>query len=346
MSYFVDLDYVNRISFSLERFHWTQRNKTALFRCPLCGDSEKNKRKTRGSVYYIREFDKFCYKCFNCSASMSFGAFMKIQYPQIYAEYKLDVMKENAGFTQSLAAIEDDKPINTIVEVSQGDIGSSLVCLKDLPDTHPAVVYCLGRMIPRKRFQDIHFTDRFADVVCKLDANQLAKKIPNDSRIVFLMKTKDDRIIGIQGRSIVDGVDLRFVTIKFDELEQKSFGLNTVDASLPVFITEAAIDSLFLTNSIAIVGGDVSETLISGLNKRHVYVALDNEPRHKDTVRRMESAIKLGLNVCFWDIDSSLKDINMMVKAGITSKEIMQHIISHSKSGAQASMKLKQWSKV
>ena len=50
MSIYIDKKYVNMLSSSLEKFKW-KKNNLATCRCFKCGDSKKNKSKTRGYFF-------------------------------------------------------------------------------------------------------------------------------------------------------------------------------------------------------------------------------------------------------------------------------------------------------
>ena len=70
----VDSKYIGLISSRLQKF---KKVKADLynFRCPICGDSQKNKNKTRGYLYQVKNNTNF--KCHNCGASMSLNNFLK-----------------------------------------------------------------------------------------------------------------------------------------------------------------------------------------------------------------------------------------------------------------------------
>ena len=70
MSLFIDHKYLNILSSKLQQF---KRKSRSLynFRCPICGDSKKNKYKARGYVYEKKE--ALFFKCHNCSASSNVG---------------------------------------------------------------------------------------------------------------------------------------------------------------------------------------------------------------------------------------------------------------------------------
>ena len=90
----IDSKFIGLISPRLEKF---KRVKSNLynFRCPICGDSKKNKTKTRGYLYTMKA--NVNYKCHNCGASMSLGNFIKKIDTTLYKKYSLEKFKD--GFT-------------------------------------------------------------------------------------------------------------------------------------------------------------------------------------------------------------------------------------------------------
>ena len=57
MSSYLDKKFINMVSPQLEKFSWKKDNLAAC-RCPICGDSKKNKNKTRG-YFYVKGNDFF-----------------------------------------------------------------------------------------------------------------------------------------------------------------------------------------------------------------------------------------------------------------------------------------------
>ena len=70
----VDSKFIGLVSSRLQKF---KRVKPDLynFRCPICGDSQKQKNKARGYIYGIKQNVNF--RCHNCGASMSLNNFLK-----------------------------------------------------------------------------------------------------------------------------------------------------------------------------------------------------------------------------------------------------------------------------
>ena len=87
----IDSKYIGIISPRLGKF---KRVKSNLynFRCPICGDSKKNKNKTRGYICSVKTNTNF--KCHNCGASMSFSNFLKHVDAPTHKQYSLEKFKE------------------------------------------------------------------------------------------------------------------------------------------------------------------------------------------------------------------------------------------------------------
>ena len=88
----VDSKYIGVISSRLQKF---KKVKADLynFRCPICGDSQKNKSKTRGYLYAVKADMNF--RCHNCGASMTLSNFIKTIDPVIHKQYVFERFKGN-----------------------------------------------------------------------------------------------------------------------------------------------------------------------------------------------------------------------------------------------------------
>ena len=107
----VDSKYIGLVSSRLQKF---KRVKTDLynFRCPICGDSQKNKNKTRGYLYPVKNNTNF--KCHNCGASLSFNNFLKELDPVLHKQYTLEKFREGhtgRGYVVEAPKLEFTKPV-------------------------------------------------------------------------------------------------------------------------------------------------------------------------------------------------------------------------------------------
>ena len=102
MSLLIDQKYTLLISPRFEKF---QRKSDYLYacRCPLCGDSKKNKSKMRGYIY--RKGNDLFYKCHNCGAGISLGNLIKQLDSGLYKEYVMERYKSGEGSNNSIKQI-------------------------------------------------------------------------------------------------------------------------------------------------------------------------------------------------------------------------------------------------
>ena len=70
----IDIQYINLIGTKIDKFHKV-RDNLWCGRCPICGDSKKDKTKTLPHIYETKMGAKTDYavKCHNCAYSTSFG---------------------------------------------------------------------------------------------------------------------------------------------------------------------------------------------------------------------------------------------------------------------------------
>ena len=107
----VDSKYIGMISSRLQKFKRVKDN-LYNFRCPICGDSQKNKNKTRGYIYQVKNNTNF--KCHNCGASMSFNNLLKEIDVSLHKQYTLEKFKEGhtgKNFVVEAPKFEFTKPV-------------------------------------------------------------------------------------------------------------------------------------------------------------------------------------------------------------------------------------------
>ena len=86
----VDSKFIGIISPRLQKFKKIKSN-LYNFRCPICGDSQKNKSKTRGYLYGVKADVNF--RCHNCGASMTLSNFIKQLDPVVHKQYIFERFK-------------------------------------------------------------------------------------------------------------------------------------------------------------------------------------------------------------------------------------------------------------
>ena len=320
----VDTKYVGLVSSRLQKF---KRVKSDLynFRCPICGDSQRNKNKARGYLYSVKNNTNF--KCHNCGASMSLNKLIKELDPVLHKQYTLEKFKE--GHTGK----------NFVVEAPKLEFKKPVFRKKlDLPKASTnsfAKEYLEKRKLNPDKF---YFADKFKEWTNS--QKQTFDPIGRDeSRIIIPLYDETNNLIGFQGRSLGSN-SVKYITVMIDEEAPKIYGLNTIDQRLPVYVVEGPFDSTFVNNSVALCGSDGDVRCLEGSDIIFVY---DNEPRNREIVNRIDKCISRGERVVIWPSNIIKKDINDMVLAG---HNVMDVIKSNTYSGLEAKIKFNNWKKI
>ena len=332
MSSYIDLKFINDLSGRLSQF----KKKTDYlfnFRCPHCGDSQKSKTKARAYLYRIKN-DMF-FKCHNCGQGQNLANFIKFVDPKLYESYLLERYKKSAPATPKPKF--DFKPTKFTNQTPIDDLKS----IKDLPEDHPARLYCVNRKIPEKYFDKLFLSDKFMTLVNEVKPNTY--KITKDHpRLIIPFYDTTGKIFAFQGRAF-GKEQPKYLTIKLDENRQKVYGLDKVNFQKPIYITEGPIDSLFIDNCLAAGGADLF--LKNKIPNENITYIFDNEPRNKEIVKRMYKVIEQDFNVVIWPEDLQLKDVNDMIMSGLTKFELQDIISNNTYSKLSALTKLNYWKK-
>ena len=330
---YVEDKYIRFLNTRLDKF---KNVKSGLynFRCPYCGDSQKHRNKARG--YFFLKKSEYIFKCHNCGMGRSLGNFLKDHAPDLHDQFILEKYRAGAtgkGRHTPNPEYKSAKP-NFVSKVAD------LQSIADLNRKHAAREYLEKRQIPQEKLSSLYYTERFKTWINSKKPGTFQSLQNDRGRIIIPLIDKEGKWFGVQGRSLLPRSTMRYITIIFDEDKQKVFGLNHVKESEPIYIVEGPIDSLFLDNSVAMVGSDVDPRTYSWSDYIWVY---DNEPRNRQIVDRIEAAINRGDKVVIWPDGIVEKDINDMVLGGQKVQTLVQ---SNTYKGLQAKLKLSQWKKV
>ena len=329
----VDSKYVGLVSSRLQKF---KRVKADLynFRCPICGDSQKNKNKTRGYIYSVKNNTNF--KCHNCGASMSLNNFIKELDPMLHKQYTMEKFKE--GHTGKNFVVEQPKFNFQKPDFFTKRENSKNVKKLDLPKASEnpiAKLYLEKRLLNPDKF---YFADKFKEWTNtqKVIFDTIGR---DECRIIIPMYNENKNLIGFQGRSLVPN-PVKYITVMLDEDAPKIYGLDQVDSSKPIYIVEGPFDSTFIQNAVAMCGSDVNIGSFGWSN--YIYV-FDNEPRNREIVNRISKTIDRGDKVVIWPTSIEQKDINDMVLTGLNVIDVLK---SNIYSGLEAQIKFNNWKKV
>ena len=276
------------------------------------------------------------FKCHNCGQGQNLANFIKFVDPKLYESYLLERYKKSAPATPKPKF--DFKPTKFTNQTPIDDLKS----IKDLPEDHPARLYCDNRKIPEKYFDKLFLSDKFMTLVNKVKPNTY--KITKDHpRLIIPFYDTTGKVFAFQGRAF-GKEQPKYLTIKLDENKQKVYGLERVNFQNQVFIVEGPIDSLFIDNCLAAGGADLF--LKNKIPNEQITYIFDNEPRNKEIVKRMYKVIEQDFNVVIWPEDLQLKDVNDMIMSGLTKLELQDIISNNTYSKLSALTKLNYWKKI
>jgi predicted RNA-binding Zn-ribbon protein involved in translation (DUF1610 family) len=329
----IDSKYIGLVSSRLQKF---KRVKADLynFRCPLCGDSQKNKNKTRGYIYPVKNNTNF--KCHNCGASLSFNNFLKELNPTLHKQYTLEKFKE--GHTGRNFVVEEPKFNFQKPDFFTKRENSKNLKKLDLPKASEVSIakeYLEKRQLDPEKF---YFADKFKHWTNsqKVTFDTIGR---DESRIIIPMYDADSNFIGFQGRALGPS-PVKYITVMLSDDAPKIYGLDKVDSSEPIYIVEGPFDSTFIKNAVAMCGSDVD---IGSFGWRNYIYVFDNEPRNREIVNRISKTINRGDKVIIWPTSIEQKDINDMVLAGLNVMDVLK---SNTYTGLEAKIKFNNWKKV
>lgn len=337
MSIYIDIKYTNLLAPRLELFKVKNNNPyTANCRCPLCGDSKRNKWKARG--YFFSKKGGVFYKCHNCGYSASLKSFIKQIDVNLYNQYVLETYKE--GTSNKITP-----SIRNTIKFAEPDFESRkknklLDCLLDKVYNTPAEQYLRERQIPNERWNELYYIDN----IQKLE--QLSQKykdriVGEEDRLIIPFFNRDGKFIGVTCRAL--GTErLRYITVRVNNDYPLIYNLDNVDITKDVYVTEGPLDSLFLDNAVAAGSSDLN-SVVQSIPKDKLILIFDNQPRNKEIVKIIGEAVDNGYRMVIWPENIKEKDINEMILNGLAVRDIINQ---NTFDGLELKLQYSKWKKL
>ena len=320
---FVDVKYINLISARFQKFKKV-KNNLYNFRCPICGDSQKNKNKARGYLYQVKNNTNF--KCHNCGVNISFNNFLKQIDSVIYKQYTFEKFKD--GKTGRNFTVEEP-----VFNFEAPKFKPKL----DLPkasENSTATEYLVKRKLNPHNY---YYAEKFKSWTNSL--KEVFDDTTKDEPRIIIPLFYQNTLVGFQGRALGPS-KIKYITVMLNDDAPKIYGLDEIEKNKTVYITEGPFDSTFISNAIALCGadGDVSKFDISDC----VWI-YDNEPRNAEIHSRISRVIDRGEKVVIWPSFVKEKDINDMILSGLNVHDMIE---SNTYSGLEAKLKFTTWKKI
>lgn len=340
----VEEQYIRMLSTRLDRFRQVGAHKFNC-RCPICGDSKKSASKARFFIFPHTDGAHYTCKCHNCGYNRSFDKFLDHIDPELHKEYVINLLQAKSRW-------EDDTPQEQMVEQkrkSDVDCMEDLTKISQLRPGHPARNYLNARKIPHSEHYRLYYTDNFKKWGERVAPGTFtSKQLQTDfSAVVLLINNEDGVPVAAQGKPLTKDTPIKYVTVTIDPTAPRLFGLGQVDPNQIVYVLEGPFDSLFIPNSLASCGGDITSDLSkTSIEKNNIVIVYDNENRNEHTINKVRQAIDDGYAVVLWPNNLSHKDVNDMILAGYTPREVRQMLSVNVSSGLEAKLNLAHWRKV
>jgi hypothetical protein len=331
---FVDQKYIGLVSSRLEKF---KQVKTGLynFRCVYCGDSQKNKNKTRGYIYGYKNDHN--YKCHNCGVSKSFTNFLKDIDSSLYDQYVMERYKNGSTGKGS----NTPEPKFTFEKPKFTKKAFDLPSIAELNKEHSARIYLENRKIPQDFLSQLFYCEKFKQWTN--EQKETFESTKYDEPRIIIPLINNGEIFGFQGRSLSKKPKVKYITIILDEDQPKIYGLDRIDWNKTVYVVEGPFDSMFIDNSIAMVGADIDKMFFVTNFETNFVMVYDNEKRNKEMVARLEKSIEMKFPVVIWPKDLKEKDINDIVLSG---QDVESMLKLNTYQGLEAKLKFTNWKKV
>lgn len=333
MTLWIQNKYMNLAQAKLLRFKKLKENHYG-FRCPYCGDSKKDARKSRGYMYEYN--NTLMFKCFNCACSTGFYRFLHDLDPSLAKEYSSEEFKSKLQAPEPTIVIP---PKNIESGLSLESL--NLPKISELADDHEAKRYLQSRKIPFEKLSDLYYCSDMR-IFAKLK-REYDGRLPKEQRIIIPFYDKVGNLSGVTGRAIDTNNKIRYMTLRLSDYPM-IYGLNRVDFSKPIYICEGAFDSMFVDNAISVNGSDLKRVnpLIS--ESDHIYV-FDNQPRNKELVKIIERLVRFDPNakIVIWPKDWKFKDINEAIISGVSKKDIAITLNTNTFTGLRLKLAIRDW---
>jgi len=341
MSAWVDKKYAMRLAGRLELFKVKSSEPfLANFRCPICGDSRKSRFKARG--YFYTKGDAVKFSCKNCGESMSIKSFVRQIDPGLYDELVLETLVNDK---QHEPLVSELPRLSTPTSKLVSDLDATP--LSRLSKDHTAWRLVTTRKIPEEVASEWLHTEHFYATTNALTPDKFnEEQLKRDHPRLIIPFTRDGALVAFQGRSYSSDNRARYIMIVLDKSRSIAYNIDHVRWDLPVIVLEGPIDASFLSNAVAAAGSELVacerrlRLEVLGARSARIVLAFDNQPRHKEVMKKVRAAVNSGHEVCFWPKHIEEKDVNDMILAGMTAAEVESIVLDNAKSGLAAQVEL------
>lgn len=339
---YVDVKYASLVGSRIKNFK-PKDQYVWQYTCPYCSDWTSEQVKARAYIYR-KKTDLFT-KCHHCGHGSNIGNLIKYFDEQLYKQYVVERYQNN------VSKFSDHKDVSVLFQPSrplpeeplQDDILSNLKKISDLPDTHPAKLYVKSRSLTPEQEQLLYFAPKF-----KKFTNSIIKKFTNlendHPRLIIPYFNAHGKVVHFNARAF-GNEEPKYMMIRVDDEADKVYGMERVDYSKPIYVTEGEFDSLMLPNAVAVGGAASFDSDYVQKIKTNCILIHDNEPRSSEVTKIVAKLIEAGYNSFLPPESFKYKDLNDAIKDGMTKESLVQLINDNCFQGIRAKLRFTTWKK-
>lgn len=323
---YVLINYANRVGVHLTNF---KQKKARLWEFShSCENQQGSKKlKRRGYIYESKAGISLNVTCKHCGYSKSLGNFIREISPSLFDEFRLETYTSTFEplIAQQTAEKENEPDVNL----------SGLIPVTKLPPSSSVLKFLERRKIPQSTYEFIYVAKNFYDWASQYKPD--FKKLKDDSpRLVFPYFNKSGDVLGFTARTFSPKVEPRYIHLRVNKSEEFIYGADRVRETGTIYVTEGQIDSLFVSNGIAVGGAHYGGDFINNHKDRIVIIPDTDWKRNPQVGQQVKRAIHHGFRVCFIPNTVKGKDLNDIVKNGMSLAELKTLIDTNTKHGLTA----------
>jgi hypothetical protein len=325
---YVLINYANRVGVHLKNF---KQKKARLWEfshsCEVQHGSKNLKR--RGYIYESKTGTALNVTCKHCGYSRSLGNFIREISPSLFDEFRLETY--TSTFEKPTAQQTAEKEIEPVTNLY------GLIPVTKLPPSSSVLKFIERRKIPESAYKLMYVAKNFYDWGSQFKPD--FKKLKDDSpRLVFPYFNKNGDVLGFTARTFSPTVVPRYIHLRTNKSEEFIYGKERVTETGTIYITEGQIDSLFLPNGVAVGGAHYDGDFINHHKDRIVIIPDTDWKRNKQVGDQVKRAINRGFKISFIPNTVKGKDLNDIVKNGMSITDLKKLVDDNTLQGLRASL--------
>lgn len=324
------------------------------FACPFCGDSLRDPRKKRFNIY----LNSLSCHCFNCNHHSGINSFLKQFDEELSMEDKIqvhEIQQTSKKFERRISTNQSSFAFQLLDKLAiPKSVLFGMLKLITPYKSKECSDYLISRCINIKQWKHFAYNEKSKELyILNINSNdrvigmQIRQLDPNSKKSRYLTRSLSKIYSDIFNKDISilierllksmengdkyimeeDGVEN--IQANIDRLSGL-FNIMNVDMNSPLTIVEGPIDSLCLTNAIALQGATKLNNYFDEL--KMVRFLYDNDKVGKE---HSLNKIKVNKKIFLWglyikkmNIKNKVKDINDIVKLKLYNKEVYESCFS------------------